>query len=734
MSHKSVTLRSTAVLLLFIGMLAVIFYTAGRTIAQANPPDASSTGHLTSNGIWLESGLPLPAFQFLPPQVSADGSVRPLGGRFSAIGRAIDPIQEPYLNQPRFTIFNEDTSSVLEQYGATGGFYAYNPTEAFSETSRGGVNPIIAQQLACQVLYDNNQMLLPDNSLVGTPDVQFCDYDFSSNPYDVSPIQAAAADAAGRNLGSVETIGIVVQVPMVVKTGQFSQVPAVELGGAGGHISLLFRTTDFNKTGFSLDSQVPGLGAVAMPFYGRSLEFLDNFPTRDMADVQAEVEAQVEDSYPDATSITVPPPALRYMVGDAAQTQTVLEPMFEFEDIEVEVDGETIILRGIIEPALVTGSGGFGPDVAIISPDEGSTFMPGTAVDLTGSITAGQAPYTYTWSLNDGTVLAAGTLDTPGEIFTTATDLPADSHGGFPAPIIVLLEVEDGVGAVRQDTLTLFPAVAPSLYLPTITKNSATSLSSPTAPFQPLAESGPAAITAVYRFGVHAGSDYPPYGSGGSDLPGVIPDASGFRTAMLSYGWTSTYNYWNASAWEKDWRDCSLGGIDCSQGVDRVDFAYYAGHAGAGGLSLPSNKDSSWFDGANARYSTLRWAGFAACQPLRVQGYASGSEPIRRWFGAFQGAHMLLGFNSNMRDVAFGPRLVDNMRPVTFLGITLFQRSIREAWVQTAFQMDAGKPAYIYAIGTNGVNPVNNVLPRSGDPALPRPYPVASYNWVWWNE
>jgi hypothetical protein len=119
---------------------------------------------------------------------------------------------------------------------------------------------------------------------------------------------------------------------------------------------------------------------------------------------------------------------------------------------------------------------------------------------------------------------------------------------------------------------------------------------------------------------------------------------------------------------------------------------------------------------------------------LRVQGYAAGSEPIRRWFGAFQGAHMLLGYNSNMRDVAFGPRLVDNMRPVTFLGITLFQRSIREAWVQTAFQMNAGKPAYIYAIGTNGVNPVNNKLPRSGDPALPRPYPVASYNWVWWNE
>jgi hypothetical protein len=729
MSHKSVALRVTAVSLLFIGLLVVIVSTTGRTTAQVSPEITSPTAHLTSNGIWLESGLPLPVFQFLPPQVSADGSVRPLGGRFSAIGRTIDPIEEPYLNQPRFTVFNEQTNSVLEQYGATGGFYAYNPTEAFGETPRGGINPVVAQQLACQVLYGNNLMLLPDNNLIGTPDVQFCDYNFSTNPYGVSLIQAAAADANGRSISSVETIGIVVQVPMVLKTGQYSQIPEVELGGAGGHISLLFRTTDFTETGFSLDDQVPGLGAVAMPFYSRSLQFLNNFPTRDLAEVRAEVEAQVEDSYPDATDINVPPPALRYMAGDAAQVQSVLEPMFEFEDIEVEVDGETIILRSVVVPALVAGSGGFGPDVAIISPDEGSSFMPETAVTLIGSISAGQAPYTYTWSLSDGAVLAVGASAAPGEISTTATDLPVESHGGLPAALVVLLEVEDSLGAIRQDTLTLFPTVAPAIYLPAVLNESAGS-----ALAQPLPRQSPQAITAVYRFGVHAGSDYPPYGPGGADLPGVIPDATGFRTSMLSYGWTSTYNWWNASAWEKDWRDCSLGGIDCTSGVDRVDFAYYAGHAGPGGLSLPSNKDSTWFDGANARYSTLRWAGFAACQPLRVQGYAAGSEPIRRWFGAFQGAHMLLGYNSNMRDVAFGPRLVDNMRPVTFLGITLFQRSIREAWVQTAFQMNAGKPAYLYAIGTNGVNPVNNKLPRSGDPALPRPYPVASYNWVWWNE
>ncbi len=57
----------------------------------------------------------------------------------------------------------------------------------------------------------------------------------------------------------------------------------------------------------------------------------------------------------------------------------------------------------------------------------------------------------------------------------------------------------------------------------------------------------------------------------------------------------------------------------------------------------------------------------------------------------------------------------------------------RALWLilQTVFEMNAGKPAYIYARG-NGVNPVNNKLPRSNDPALPRPFPVSSWHWVWW--
>jgi hypothetical protein len=204
----------------------------------------------------------------------------------------------------------------------------------------------------------------------------------------------------------------------------------------------------------------------------------------------------------------------------------------------------------------------------------------------------------------------------------------------------------------------------------------------------------------------------------------------------MGLSWPRVFNWYNSLAWERDWRDCALGGGDCSYGVDRADYVYYSGHGSYGGLSIPSNShDSSWFDGINARYQNARWVGFSSCLTLRAQWSTPGEEPIRRWFNAFQGAHMLLGFNSTMADIAFGPRLVDNMRIPTFLFIEFpwAQRTIAEAWVQTAFEMNAGKPAYIYATSAT-VDPSGNKLPKIGDPLLPRPYPVNWFYWVWWDE
>lgn len=721
-------------LLAFLLITALAAGLIGVPIARsAQPPD------VTANAGGLQQAQTLPIFSLTAPTVNA-GVTSNLSQRFSEIYARQGASGENYLSNPRYTVPNTTTTSLITQYAATGGFYALNLGEIGREDARGPVDTENAKLLACQFLTQNGFMDGQGNLLLGpqtpqnviTPNPFSCDFAPGQGPgYRVRTIQAATVGAANPNTAPVsQTVGVLVQVPMSISVGQER---TLNLGGPGGHLSLLFSTTTEDQ-GASLDNSVPGLGAVAMPFFGRSLTRGESFVTRDVKQAQAQVEAQVRASYPGATNVTVPEPELLYFVSDAAVEQQVMEPMLSFPGIQVTVGGETLILRDVTVPALEGGAGGFGPSVSITAPANGSTYAPGAKVTLRGQIGDGAAPFTYEWIGPDGASLAAAaTISAPGAVELQTSTLPAVGKGGLPQVVNVTLRVTDDLGAVREATVALVPNKAPALYLPLIQRESGGGAAARGA-----AAIEPAASLAQvsYTFGVEANWDYPPSGAGGSDLPGVIPDATGLRSGLLGYGYSSRFYWTNSSAWEKDWRDCSLGGIDCSYGVDRADYVYYAGHGGAGGLSLASSKDSTWFSGNNARYQTLRWAGFASCQTLRVQGYTAPNEPIRRWFGAFQGAHLLTGFNSNMADVAFGGRLVDNMRVPSFFGIDFdwAQQTIAQAWVSTAFQLNAGKPAYLYARGGNGANPANDKLPRPGKPIPARPLPVISYHWVWWNE
>lgn len=708
-------------------------------VTRAQPPaeEPEAAVFVTANGIRLQAGLPLPIYRFVAPQVSG-GQTAELAGQFTSVsGQSV--FQDTYAGNLRFTVPNTATNTVLERYGATGGFYLYNASEAFTETVRpnASFDRTQAQINACQFLLNNG--LVPQN--VTIPGIsQQCSPDaFVNNPYATSAAWAATLNAANGNF-TQQQIGLAVRVPMNLNTGQYSQVPSVPLGGPGGHISLFFRTTTAGAGGFTLDAGTPGLAAAALPFYSRQFTFVRNVPTLSPGDVFKQVDDAVRAAYPGAL-VTITTPSLYYFVSDAGTPQIALEPQFAFQGIQVTSGGETFVLRDIVLPALQSGPLGFGPLITITTPSNGQSFTPGATVNFKAVLSGGAAPYTYTWQLSDGTPLGSGVVPTAAQPITLETNqLPAVSHGGLPASVTVRLEVVDGEGAVRITSVSLNPTVAPSIYLPLI-QRSAGALSASQAGSVSTAAAAPASVGAQdiisYRYGIHEVSDYPPSGLNiPGDLPGVVPDVSGFRAGMNSLGWNRVYHWANASAWERDWRDCSLGGSDCTYGVDRVDFAYFAGHGGAGGLLLATVIDDRWFLARNARFQNLRWVGFASCQTLRVQDFPSGSEPIRQWFNAFQGAHMLLGFNSDMGDVAFGGPLVDNMRMPTFLGIFPMpwaQRTIREAWVQTAFNLNAGRPAYIYARGTNGVNPANDRLPSPFFPQpVFRPFPVASWHWVWW--
>ncbi|GIV89735.1 MAG: hypothetical protein KatS3mg055_2253 [Chloroflexus sp.] len=682
-----------------------------------------------------QSQLQLPVFR-LTKITTSNNTTQQLGGVLEGIGRAAPSGQDEFRGKNRFFRLNEQNRTVLTQYEASGGFFAYDIDGLGRETPAGAIDTEVAKRLACQFLVNNN-FVSRDGTLAGngqsnyparlpsTPENCNATKDFGRTTL----IRAAQATVNGASLGQVtETIvGVVVEVPF----GFINNQQFIPIGGAGGHISLLFTTTDVGlaqSNSDSLDSTVPGLAAVAMPFFGRTLEFRGTVPVRSLNDVRSEVEALVRAGYPNATNINVPAPVLTYMVDDASFDQTFLEPEAMFDNVTVTLStGEVIVLRSFATPLVDDSTSSFSPTVTITTPTNGSSFPPNGSIDLTGTIANGTAPYTYQWLLGDETPLSdPATLNAPGSV-SRSTTLPAALRETTPDAVTIILRVIDDNGVQRESSISITPDYR-FIYVPTILQSNSSTAATAALPAVELTQS-----SATHTFGVEGNWDYPPSGVGGADLPSVIPDVTGFRTGMLGYGYTQRFYWTNASAWERDWRDVSLGGIDSTSGVDRAAFVYYAGHGGAGGILMASNKDSTWFSGTNARYQNLRWVGFASCQTLRVQGYTPGNEPIRQWFNAFQGAHMLLGFNSNMADVAFGGNLVANMKMPSFLGIDFpwAQLTIAQAWVKTAFDMHAGKPAYIYARSST-VNPVNDKLPKPGSGMPPRPLPVVSYHWVWW--
>lgn len=741
--HTDVRNRRRGRYILLLVLIALLGFGTQPSISAPANPDLAGRPYVTRNGIVIQAGSQLPLFTMQAPALNG-GAVSNLSQLFSNIYARQGTLTDTYRGGVRYTVPNTATNALLEQYAATGGFYAFNAKAAFSETAQGTLTTAQAETLACNFLFKPNS---PNSSFIdvsghilighasGQPTVQFATLtvpapgDCSKPGYSAHLIWSNTQAAGSQTLATPQPIGVVVEVPMRLDIGQTAP-NLVPLGGAGGHISLLFRPSPVGgPPAFSLDNSVAGLGAISMPFYDRGLSFLRNANAVDPAAAQAQVEQQVRSSYPGA-NVTVPPPNLLYMADEAGAPQKALEPDLNFQGIQVTAGGVTFTLKDINVPAVQSGPGGFGPTVSVTSPANGSHFTPGSNVTLIGAIAGGTAPYSYSWELDDGTALKQGSLANDGTVSFTTAQLPAVSHNGFPAPTTVVLRVTDDDGALRTAHIALSPTSAPTSYLPLLLRTGTTAAPPP----QLGSVISPAGFS-NYTFGIEQGSDYPPYGPGGSDLPGVPPDANGFRSELLGYGWNQRFYWSNAAAWERDWRDCSLGGGDCTYGVDRTDFAYYSGHGNNGGIYLPSSVDNAWFPGTNARFSSIRWVGFSSCLTLRAQWPTPGAEPIRNWFNSFQGAHMLLGFNSVMGDIAFGAPLIDNMRMPFFFGFPFpwAQRTIREAWVLTAFNMNAGKPAYIYAVG-NGVNPVDNKLPLPTDPLLPRPYPVASWHWVWWDE
>ncbi|MFN2195495.1 MAG: DUF6345 domain-containing protein [Anaerolineales bacterium] len=651
----------------------------------------------------------LPVYR-LPPQNISSETVTGIAAMLGGLGLTDVFTETAYTGAEFYRGVNSRTGAVLEQYRG-GGFLAQNPNLGFEEVE---ANLDYGPSTICNYLLQNEFM--PADT---KPEAQDCrgnlPYTFQ-NIYNsiITPTlttQTINGPQVVEAITKTLVIGQIWQVPLAINTAPDEYVP---LGGPGGHLSLLLTGYD-NRA--PIDPDLTGLQGLAMPWYNRAREVIDTYPVVPAAQAYARALRSMQLEMPGAI-LDLGEPVLEYFVDDPAVDQQSMYPVWYFPDGTAMVDGEEVNLRGFTIPAV----DGFLPEVAILDPVPASAYLAGQSLGLTAEITGGLAPYAYTFKLEDGTPLASGIADTP--LISTATDPLPPINRFDTEDVRLILDVQDANGAPAADQVEL---VAPNLptFLPTMNREAGATPGGLWAAGQPAVVQAP---DATRRMGVH----YIEWYNGvAADLHGVPPDGNGFYNGLKGLGWQGVYKYPNNAAWEKDWRDCTLGGIDCTYGVDRVDFAYFSGHGSSARIYFGVSKDSTSFFGGDARYQNLRYAAFSSCQTLRAGPYVGpGNPPLTYWFNAFQGAYMLFGFHTNMADVAFGPRLIQNAKPFTFLGFTLWQSSLREAWANTAFQMNAGGAAYLYA-RRPGFDPVNFKLPDSSA-SLPPLTGITSYHWVWW--
>lgn len=145
-----------------------------------------------------------------------------------------------------------------------------------------------------------------------------------------------------------------------------------------------------------------------------------------------------------------------------------------------------------------------------------------------------------------------------------------------------------------------------------------------------------------------------------NDFPGVCDqpelaycdDTSvGFLNGMTSRGHTSRFNWGNASAWERDFRDPAFGGDD-SNWIDNVDFAHFSSHGSTGASNIFSGffgvqRDQCTWRSDRARFGNreLEYLCIDTCNSLELS-----RNIIATWQGAFHGLRMILGFTDLVSD------------------------------------------------------------------------------------
>jgi hypothetical protein len=188
--------------------------------------------------------------------------------------------------------------------------------------------------------------------------------------------------------------------------------------------------------------------------------------------------------------------------------------------------------------------------------------------------------------------------------------------------------------------------------------------------------------------------------------------ADGFKSEMASHGIATAFDWRGWNAFEKDFKDVTLGGWDSTY-VDNVDAQWYTGHGSAGGFTFKSSVDDTVLTPNEARWGDgdLEWMQLESCQVLRDTN--GMNDYFTRWGGSFNGLHILNGFHTNAYCVGGGTggRFAEYLFPKKFLGITIRPAlKVRQAWANMALDKEPTGVVYrsMGVIRYDGVTNMND--------------------------
>ncbi|MGE5123843.1 MAG: DUF6345 domain-containing protein [Acidobacteriaceae bacterium] len=699
MSHKPVFTFVIA-FSVSLSLLAMSFLPSGAIQPDlGNPqakPDSSSISQDTPRQTQV---LPasMPVFAIMPTMINPD-IILGNAGRLNGVGATDVYTETSRGGLDHFFAFNSQNGNIVDEFNHTGGLFAVNFARAYTETNL-LVNPTNAE--VCRFLMD--RQLFPAEI---DPSFTNCG---NNPPYMVKQIHLSTLDP-GTGRGMTRTIGEEIQVPLAINIGTVAP-NYIPMGGPGGHLSILLAG---NAIMPSLDSLLPGLQALAFPWFGRMREPnpIGFYPTVPM---QAAIQ-QFKDRFPEGTIINAGTPVMVYYLGFPDEPQDAVMPMWTFPDATAIISGTVVSLKDSALP----GVEGFAPLVSISDPMDGEVIFRQQPVSLTFSITGDQGPFTYTVSADDTEVTSGVTNGGPLTLNLGPLPFSSERLGGHD----IIVHAVNQYNIPGEDTV--FLGAASESFLPLVTRSSPSTNRFSSSAF-PASANAPAS---TLRIGIEWVMNYH---NPELNLGQTQPDAQGLYTWLHLNGWSKSFNYGNDAAWEKDWRDCTLGGIDCTYGVDRAEFVYFSGHGSPVSWYFGVNKDYGGAWAGNARFQNVRWAAFSSCQTVRAGPYVGpGNPPLTDWFNSFKGSYMILGFHGVMGDIPFGGTLGFNLYNFMYTIFPWMQPSVSQAWVNTAFQMNAGKPAYLYAVGN--FNPVNFKLPAPGSGPLAPLTGIYQFRWVWWDD